>query len=76
MRCFIRIKGHPDASWQDWFGGGEMVQEKEGMTSFSGSFQDQAALYGILTKICGLGLTLLSLSTSEECSSEEAGELR
>ena len=76
MRCDIRIKGHLDPSWQDWFGGLEMVQEQKGTTLFSGSLQDQAALHGILTKMHGLGLTLLSLSTSETFPSEEPGEQR
>ena len=74
MRCSIRIKGHLDPSWQDWFGGLEMVQEKEGTTLFSGPLQDQAALHGILTKMHGLGLTLLFLSTSEAFLSEEPEE--
>jgi hypothetical protein len=65
MRCYIRIKGHLDSSWQDWFEGLEIVQEEDGTTLFSGLLQDQAALYGILTKMRGLSLTLLSLSTSE-----------
>lgn len=74
MRCSIRIKGHLDSFWQDWFEGLEMAQEEEGTTLFSGSLQDQAALHGILAKIRGLGLSLLSLSTSEDFSPEEPGE--
>ena len=42
-----------------------MVQEEEGTTLFVGPLQDQAALHGILVKIRGLGLTLLSLETGE-----------
>jgi hypothetical protein len=76
MRCYIHIKGHLDPSWQDWFEGLEMVQEKEGTTVFSGPLQDQAALHGILTKIHGLSLTLLSLSTSEAFPPEGPGEPR
>jgi hypothetical protein len=76
MRCYIRIQGHLDPSWQDWFEGLEMVQEEEGTTIFSGLLQDQAALHGLLMKIRGLNLTLLSLSTSEAFSPEEPGEPR
>ncbi len=64
MKCSIRIKGYLDSSWQDCFDGLEMRQE-EGTTVFSGSLPDQAALHGILVKMRGLSLTLLSLSTSE-----------
>lgn len=70
MHCTIRIKGHLDPSWQDWFEGLEIVQEEEGTTLFSGSLHDQAALYGILTKIRGLSLTLLSLETLEPTQDE------
>lgn len=70
MRCSIRIKGHLNPSWQEWFGGLEIVQEEDGTTVFSGSLQDQAALHGILAKMRGLSLTLLSLSTSETSPSE------
>jgi hypothetical protein len=71
MRCLIRIKGHLDPSWQDWFEGLAIVHE-EGSTVFSGSLRDQAALHGILAKLRGLGLTLLALSTSEAVPPEES----
>ena len=74
MKCSIRIKGHLNPSWQDWFGGLEMVQEADGTTLFSGTLEDQAALYGILTKMRGLSLTLLSLSIREVSPPEELGE--
>lgn len=74
MQCSIRIKGHLDSSWQDWFGNLKMVQEEDGTTLLSGSLEDQAALHGILTKIRGLSLTLLSLATSEASPSEESGQ--
>jgi hypothetical protein len=74
MRCHIRIKGHLDQSWQDWFGGLEIVQEQEGTTLFLGLLEDQAALHGILVKIRGLGLDLLSFETSEASPSEKRSE--
>jgi len=76
MRCYIRVKGHLDPSWQSWFEGLEMVQEEEGTTVFSGPLRDQAALHGVLTKIRGLSLTLLSFSTSEAFPPEGPGESR
>jgi len=74
MRCHIRVKGHLDPCWQDWFEGLEIVQEQEGTTLFSGPLQDQAALYGILTKIRGLGLTLLALESSEALPQKEGND--
>jgi hypothetical protein len=74
MKCHIRIKGHLDPCWQDWFEGLAIVHEDEGTSSLSGSLRDQAALYGILAKIRGLGLTLLALSTSEAVPPEGSGK--
>ena len=65
MKCHIRIQGHLNPSWQEWFEGLAMVQEQEGTTFFLGFLADQAVLYGILAKMRRLGLTLLSLETSE-----------
>jgi hypothetical protein len=74
MRCHIRVKGHLDPCWQDWFEGLEIIQEQEGTTLFSGPLQDQAALYGILAKIRGLGLTLLALESSEALPQKEGND--
>ncbi|HZR42965.1 MAG TPA: hypothetical protein VFB12_22790 [Ktedonobacteraceae bacterium] len=73
MKCYIHIKGHLDPCWQDWFEGLTIVQEDEGTSRLSGSLRDQAALYGILIKIRGLGLSLLQLSTSEAVAPSESG---
>jgi hypothetical protein len=73
MKYFIRIQGHLDPSWQPWFEGFEIVQEEEGTTLFAGLLQDQAALYGMLTRLRGLGLTLLSLESSRDTLPEEPG---
>ena len=74
MKYRIRIEGHLDPSWQDWFEGLEMVQEQQGITLFSGPLEDQAALHGVLVKLRGLGLTLLSLETSEALGREGTAE--
>jgi hypothetical protein len=72
MQCHIRIQGHLDPSWQDWFEGLAIEQEDGGTSRLSGSLRDQAALHGILVKLRGLGLTLLTLSTSEAAPPEES----
>ena len=76
MKYHIRIQGHLDPSWRDWFEGLEMVQEQEDTKLFSDPLQDQAALHGIFAKMRGLGLTLLSLETSEAFPLESPGEAR
>ena len=61
----IRIKGHLDDKWSDWFEGLAITLEANGETLLSGPVADQAALYGLLKKVRNLGLTLLSVNRVE-----------
>lgn len=72
MRCQIRIKGHLDPSWAGWFEGLGIVPEAEGTSKLSGTLRDQAALHGVLAKMRGLGLAVLTLEVSEASPSEES----
>ena len=49
----IRIKGHLDHQWTDWFGGLTITLEEDGDTLLTGPVVDQAALHGLLKK-CGI----------------------
>jgi hypothetical protein len=64
MRYIIRVKGHMDTFWQEWFDNLSITHDGDGTTLLSGYIKDQAALYGILIKLRDLGLTLLELSAS------------
>ncbi len=57
----IRLKGHLDARWTDWFDGLTLTQESAGTTVLSGSVVDQAALHGLLGKVRDLGLPLIAV---------------
>jgi hypothetical protein len=70
MHVSIRIKGHLDPSWQEWLEGLQIVHEADGISRLSGTLQDQSALYGVLTKLSRLSLTLLSLESSETTHDE------
>ena len=72
MRYHIRIKGHLDASWRQWFVPLQIGLEPSGTTILFGSLPDQAALYGVLLKLDRLGLTLLSLEAGE--AGHDAGD--
>ena len=65
MHYRIRVQGHLDSSWQQRFEGLCLKHEVGGNTLLSGPLPDQAALQGVLLQIVRLGLTLLSLETSE-----------
>jgi hypothetical protein len=58
----IRLKGHLDDRWAEWFGGLTIRLEEEGDTILSGPVADQAALHGLLKKVRDLGLPLLSVN--------------
>jgi hypothetical protein len=58
----IRIKGHLEPQWTDWFGGLTITLEDNGDTFLTGMVVDQAALYGLLRKVRDLGMTLLSVN--------------
>lgn len=66
----IRIKEKLDDNWSDWFNGMEMTvetdKENEPVTVLTGTVADQAALSGLLNKIWGLNLTVLSVEQIEE----------
>jgi hypothetical protein len=57
----IRIKGHLDNRWADWFEGLTITLEDNGETLLTGSIVDQAALHGWLRKVRDLGMPLISV---------------
>src|SRR3712207_6421176 len=59
----IRIKGHLDRRWTEWFGDVTIALEDNGETLLTGLVVDQAALYGLLRKVRDLGLPLISVTS-------------
>ena len=58
----IRVEGHLSDRWSDWFDGLTIRNDHNAETILSGSFVDQASLFGTLTKIQALNLTLISVN--------------
>lgn len=58
----IRIKGHLDNRWRDWFDGMTISLEDNGDTLITGPVVDQAALHGLVKKVRDLGLPLISVN--------------
>ncbi len=68
----IRVEGHLGDRWSDWFEGLMLYNDPNGETTLNGVLFDQAALFGVLTKIHDLNLTLISVQRSfPETSAEE-----
>ncbi len=62
-RCYeICIGGKLDSTWSEWFEGFDMRACGENWTVLCGRVADQAALLGILNKLCRLNLPLVSVN--------------
>jgi hypothetical protein len=61
----IRLKERLDQHWSTWLDGLQVMHEANGETVLTGEVVDQAALYGLLSKVRDLQLTLLSVSSLE-----------
>jgi hypothetical protein len=61
-RYQIRLKGHLDGRWSDWFDGLTLTRESDGSTVLEGLVLDQAALHGLLQKVRDTGLPLVSVT--------------
>jgi hypothetical protein len=57
----IRLKGHLDNRWAEWFEGLTLTREDNGEMLLTGPVVDQAALHGLLRKVRDLGMPLLSV---------------
>jgi len=61
----IRVKGRINEQWSEWFGGLTISHSDPDETILTGPVQDEAALYGIISRLRDLGLKLTSLSSEE-----------
>lgn len=61
----IRIKEHLAEFWAEWFDPLVIQHGANGETTLIGPLRDQAELFGILTKVNNLNLTLIALEQAE-----------
>lgn len=61
----IRVKGHLNLQWLDWFDNLTVTPCKDGTTLLTGPVVDDAALHGLLKRVRDSGMQLLSLNRME-----------
>jgi len=69
----IRVQGHLDERWCDWFMGLTITHEENGDTRLTGQIPDQSALYGHLRKVRDLGMPLHSVNHVKPGQTDNAG---
>ncbi|MFC5930390.1 hypothetical protein D6T64_18495 [Cryobacterium melibiosiphilum] len=62
----IRLAGHLDFRWADWFDGCTVTNAPDGTAVIHGRALDQAALHGLLQKVRDVGLPLVSVIPVDE----------
>jgi hypothetical protein len=72
----IKIKGHLDQHWADWFSDLNLTHLEEDETLLSGMLPDQAALHGLLERIRDLNLTLISVTSGSPSTQETDEEVK
>lgn len=64
-RYEIKIQGQSDDSWLGWFGGAEVQSEiladNRQVTTIANVIMDQAGLVGLIRRLHGHGIVLLSI---------------
>ena len=81
-RYEIKIHGPMEQSWRDWFGDAkarvEILADDRQATTFTDVVMDQAGLVGLIRRLHGLGVVLISIIrldapfTNEDPAKEES----
>jgi hypothetical protein len=58
----IRVKGHLDHEWAEWFEELTITHESDGTTTLYGPLPDQTALHTVLVRIRDMNLPLISVN--------------
>lgn len=62
----IKVKGHVDDQWSDWFNGLTITHQNDSTSMLSGPLPDQTALHSVLNKIRDMNLPLVLVQLIEQ----------
>jgi len=71
----IKLQGHLDAKWSEWFYDMAITHESDGATTLLGPLPDQAVLHSILERIRDMNLTLINVHKVNDVNQDEVDEL-
>ena len=63
-KTIIKVQGHLNDKWKDWFEGLEISYEGNN-TILTGNLKDEAHMHGVLNIIMDLNLIIISVNPSE-----------
>lgn len=58
----IKIQGHLDTKWAEWYYGMTITHEDNGTTTLCGALPDQIVLHSVLDRIRDMNLQLISVN--------------
>ena len=61
----IKIKGHLNSQWTEWFYDLAITRESDGTTTLRGELPDQTVLHSVLDRIRDMNLRLISVTEVE-----------
>ena len=67
----IKIKGHLNHRWDEWFYDLAITHERDGTSTLYGSLPDQTVLHSVLERIRDMNLQLISVQEVEAASQDD-----
>jgi hypothetical protein len=67
----IKLQGHLDAKWSEWFYDMVITHESDGTTILYGPLPDQVVLHSVLERIRDMNLTLINVSKVNDIDQNE-----
>ena len=68
----IKIKGHLNHRWEEWFYDLAIAHERDGTTTLCGPLPDQTVLHSILERIRDMNLLLISVNKVDPHSVDQS----